>query len=87
MDVVNWKVRPSLNTEYFLETLAGLATDGKTNEKGTSEFLQVALTAAKYGKVFRLSRPPFFIQKIVFLILAPFAYIFGYKPVYKKYFD
>src|SRR6185436_11671710 len=29
---VNWKVVPAMDTEYFLETLTGLANDNKTNE-------------------------------------------------------
>ena len=85
--VVNWKVMPALSTEYLLETFAGLAVDGKTNQGGTPEFLQIVLIANKYAKVLRLSKPPYVIQRIVFFILTPFAYMAGYKPVYKKYFS
>jgi len=85
--VVNWKVMPALTTEYMLETFAGLAVDGKTDQRGTPEFLQIALIANKYAKVFRLSRPSYMIQRIIFSILTPVAYIAGYKPVYKKYFS
>ncbi|HET9824936.1 MAG TPA: hypothetical protein VFP87_06350 [Chitinophagaceae bacterium] len=83
---LNWKVTPALDTENLFETFAGPAADGKTNENGTPKFLQVVLIANKYGKVFRLSRPPYKVHKIVFFILTPFAYIAGYKPTYKKYF-
>lgn len=84
--IMNWKVKPAMTTENLFETFAGLAADGKTDENGTPEFLQVVLIANKYGKVFRLSKPPYIIQKIVFAILTPFAYMAGYKPAYKKYF-
>jgi quercetin dioxygenase-like cupin family protein len=85
--VVNWKVTPALTTEYLLETLAGLAADGKTDKRGTPKFLQIALIANKYSRVLRLSKPPYVIQRILFSILTPFAYIAGYKAVYKKYFS
>ena len=85
--ILNWKVTPAINTEYLLETFAGLAADGKTNANGTPKFLQLVLLADTYEKVFRVSKPPFVIQKILFTILKPLAYVAGYKAVYKKYFD
>jgi quercetin dioxygenase-like cupin family protein len=85
--VVNWQVRPAFDTEYFLETGTGLAGDGKINEKGMPPLLQVALLARTYAQVYRLAKPSYAIQKILFSILAPFAYLRGYRPVYKKYLD
>lgn len=85
--VVNWKVQPAMDTENLLETATGLANDGKTNDDGMPNILQVALMANKYADVFRLSIPPFVAQKILFIILTPFAYMFGHKPTYKKYLD
>ena len=85
--IVNWKVEPAMNTDNFLETATGLANDGKTNADGVPNILQVALMANKYADVFRLSKPPFAMQRILFIILTPLAYLFGYKPTYKKYLD
>lgn len=85
--VLSWKVRPAMKTENLLETAAGLASDGKTNGDGMPNILQVALMANKYSDEFRLARPPFVVQKILFLILTPFAYLFGYRPTYQKYLD
>jgi quercetin dioxygenase-like cupin family protein len=85
--VVNWKVQPAMDTEYFLETATGLAYEGKTSEDGMPHILQIALMAGKYSDVFRLSKPPYFIQKIVFLLLTPIAYLIGYRPTYQKYLD
>ncbi len=85
--VVNWKVKPAMDTEYLLETGTGLANDGKTNENGLPNILQVALMANKYANVFRLAKPAFTFQKMLFIILTPFAYLLGYKPTYKKYLD
>jgi len=85
--VINWKVIPALESEYLLETITGLANDDKTNARSKPAFLQLVLTANKFSDEFRQSRPAFFIQKILFTILTPFAYLAGYRPVYKKYLD
>lgn len=85
--VVNWKVQPALNTEHLLETGMGLANDNKTNDQGTPPLLQAILTANKFSKVYRLATPSFIIQKIVFTLLTPVAYLFGYRPSYKRYLD
>lgn len=85
--VVNWKVEPALDTEDFFETLYGLANDGKTNEEGRPPFLQTIITARRFANVFRLSKPTYFIQQMAFGILTPVAYLFGYRSVYKKYFE
>jgi quercetin dioxygenase-like cupin family protein len=85
--IVNWKVRPAMRTENLLEMVSGLANDGKTNQQGVPNLLQVALLANHYSDVFRVARPPYFVQKILFVVLSPIAYLFGYKPSYKKYLD
>lgn len=85
--ILNWKVTPALNTEYFFENSIGLAHDGKTNERGMPSFLQVALLANEYSNIVRFSKPPFIIQKIVFSLLAPFAWLAGYRATYKKYLN
>lgn len=85
--VVNWKIQPALHTEQFLETATGLANDGKTNQKGMPNILQVALLANQFADEFRLAKPPFGIQKALFFILTPLAYLLGFRPTYKKYLD
>ena len=85
--IVNWKVQPALDTENLLETATGLVMDGKTNDNGMPNIFQLALMANKYTDVFRLAKPAFIVQKILFYILTPFAYLLGYKPTYKKYLD
>lgn len=85
--VVNWQVRPALDTEYFLETGTGLATDGKVGKNGMPPLLQVALLANKFAGVYRLAKPPYWVQKILFSLLTPFAYLKGYRPTYAKYLN
>ena len=83
---VNWQTRPALDTEYLLETITGLARDGKTNKDGRPNILQVALMTSKYSDSFRLAKPPYTLQKLVFGLLTPVAYLAGYRPSYRKYF-
>jgi quercetin dioxygenase-like cupin family protein len=85
--VVNWQVRPAMNSEHLLENAAGLAKDGKVNKNGMPGILQVALMANKYSKVFRLSKPAFAVQKILFMILSPFAFLVGLQADYEEYLD
>ncbi|PWS26117.1 cupin domain-containing protein [Pedobacter yonginense] len=83
--IVNWKVEPAMNTEHLLETTFGLVAEGKINKKILPNILQVALIANRYNKVFRLKNPPFIIQQFLFLLLAPFGYLLGYKSNYARY--
>jgi quercetin dioxygenase-like cupin family protein len=85
--LVNWQVRPALRTEYLLETGTGLARDGKTNEAGMPDILQTALMMNKFSDVFRLAKPPFIVQRIVFTILAPVSWLCGKRATYKQYLD
>ncbi|HEY0041325.1 MAG TPA: cupin domain-containing protein [Flavisolibacter sp.] len=85
--VVNWKVSPAYDTEYLLETGVGLAADGKTGKNGLPGILQVALLAKKFRKEFRLHKPSYILQKIVFGMLAPLALLSGKKAVYPEYID
>jgi quercetin dioxygenase-like cupin family protein len=85
--VINWQVRPAMDTEQLLETANGLASDGKVKATGMPPLLQTALMANHFSNVFRIAKPPFAVQKILFALLTPFAYLAGYKPIYKKYLD
>ncbi len=84
--VINWKIQPALNTEQFFENASGLASDKKRSRRMRS-LLQRSLLANRYSNVFRLSKPPFFIQKILFIVLTPFAWLVGYRASYKRYLD
>jgi len=82
-----WKVVPAMDTEYLLETATGLARDGRTNDKGMPNILQTALTISRFDNVFRLANPPYIVQRIIFFLLTPIAWLSCYRPVYKKYLD
>jgi quercetin dioxygenase-like cupin family protein len=84
---VNWKVIPAMETEYLLETGMGLAFNGKTKKNGMPPLLQVVVMADSFGKVFRLAKPPYAVQKLLFTVLKPVALLAGYKARYKEYID
>jgi quercetin dioxygenase-like cupin family protein len=85
--LVNWKVSHALDTEYFFETAMGIATNQQTNNLGMPKLLQVSLLANKYSHVFRLAKPPFILQQIIFAILKPVALLARYKSFYKEYIN
>lgn len=85
--VVQWKVIPALKTEYFMETTMGLAKDNKTGKSGMPGLLQVAVIASTHAKEFRLAKPSYLIQKILFAVLKPFALLAGKRPYYRQYID
>jgi quercetin dioxygenase-like cupin family protein len=79
---VNWQTRPALRTEAFFETVFGLAAEGKVNEKGVPNLLQSAVIAQAFADEFRLARPPWPIQRLLFAVLAPLGRLLGYKAKY-----
>ncbi len=84
---VNWKVIPASDTEYFFENGIGIANHKKTNEQGMPGLLQLALLAKRFSHVYRIAKPPFVIQKIIFSILTPISYLAGYRSCYKEFVD
>jgi len=85
--LVNWKVKPALHTDQLLETGVGLANDTNTTEKGMPGMLQMALLAQRYSREYRLAKPSYLLQRLLFGVLSPFAYLAGYRSTYKKYID
>lgn len=83
----NWKVMPALKTEYLLETAFGLAIKGKTSDSGMPSILQSALLMNRYKNEFRLAKPGFAVQRLIFGILSPLGKIAGYKSFYTEYCD
>lgn len=77
------QVRPALNTEVALETIFGLARDGKTNDKGMPNPLHAALMAREYDLF--LAGPPVAVQRAGIAVLAPIARLLGYRARYPEY--
>jgi quercetin dioxygenase-like cupin family protein len=77
------QARPALQTETAMETLFGLARDGKTNKSGMPNPLQMALLARAYETF--LPSPPVGVQTALLAALAPVARLFGFRTRYPRY--
>jgi hypothetical protein len=73
-------VEPASRMESFLETIYGLAHDGRTNAKGMPNPLQLAVFSQAYFDVNHVARPPLAVQRVLFGILAPIGRLLGYRP-------
>lgn len=68
--VVNWKVMPALDTEYMFESAYHIAMNN-VNRKRKTSFVQKLRLAKKYRNMFRLAKPSYTVQKIIFLLISP----------------
>lgn len=82
---LRWEVTPALDTQLFFETVAGLAKDGKMGADGRPGLLQLAMLISGYGHVFRAASPPWAVQRVLALLLAPIARRMGYRARYPEY--
>jgi len=83
----NVQVRPALQMETFIETVFGLARDGKTNKQGMPNLLQGAVLLQGYAEEMRVSGVPVFAQRLLAAVLAPVGKLFGYRARYPEYSD
>jgi mannose-6-phosphate isomerase-like protein (cupin superfamily) len=67
------EVSPALSFETFLETMYGLAADGKTNRKGLPNPLRLAVIMREHFDLVRLAFPPAWVQKTGLVLGAPFG--------------
>jgi quercetin dioxygenase-like cupin family protein len=77
------EVRPALQFERFLETMFGLATDGKTNRKGMPNPLRLAVIAKAHFDDVRLPYVPAFAQKAALVTGAAMGRLAGFRPAYE----
>jgi len=76
------EVRPALQFESLIETMFGLAADGKTNRKGMPNPLRLAVIANAHFDTVRLPFPPAIVQRIALAAGAPFGQLLGYGATY-----
>jgi mannose-6-phosphate isomerase-like protein (cupin superfamily) len=77
------EVQPAGTFEPTIETMFGLARDGKTNKKGMPNPLQVAVLAhAADGYAVGIPRP---IQTVLLTVLGSLGTRLGYKARYSRY--
>jgi quercetin dioxygenase-like cupin family protein len=76
------EVRPALQFESLIETMFGLAADGKTNRKGMPNPLRLAVIANAHFDTVRLPFPPAILQRIALAAGAPVGQLLGYGATY-----
>ena len=82
------EVRPALKTERGLETICGLAKEGKTNQNGRPKnVLQRGIIAYEYLNEVALPGIPLVVQRTMVAPLAALGHLLGYRPSYPRYGD
>ena len=76
------EVRPALQFERLIETMFGLATDGRTNRKGMPNPLRLAVIAQAHFDDVRLPFPPVWMQRMGLALGAPIGRLLGYEAIY-----
>jgi hypothetical protein len=70
-------------TETVLETICGLAQDGKVSKAGIpSNPFRLALIAHDYEDHIYLAQPPLAVQRVLFGVLASIGRLLGYRTEY-----
>jgi quercetin dioxygenase-like cupin family protein len=77
------EVRPALQFESLIETMFGLAADGKTNKKGMPSPLRLAVIANHHFDVVRLPLVPHVLQKLALVPGALLGKAVGFTPTYE----
>ena len=80
--VFRCEVRPALQFEQLIETMFGLAADGKTNKKGMPNPIRLAVIANHHFGDVQLPVVPRWMQKAALAMGAPVGRLFGYQPTY-----
>ena len=75
---------PDPRFELAIATGFGLANTGRTDAKGRPNLLQAALMAQEFADVIRFTKPPAWVQRALFGVLAPIARRRGYKGLYPE---
>ena len=73
---LSWQVRPAMRTAEFFEKMWGEDAAGESKEKSTPNLSQLVVVLREYHQEFRLARPPYFVQRILFSALAQIGRLF-----------
>jgi quercetin dioxygenase-like cupin family protein len=75
--------RPALHIDEFFETFFALSEDGRLNEKGIPNLFHGSLIMLKHKNEIRITNPPWALQLLTYLTLAPIGMLLGYSASYK----
>jgi quercetin dioxygenase-like cupin family protein len=78
-------IRPAERFELMIQSLYGLANDGKTNTRGVPRLLPLSLFTREFRREGEFVRPPRIVQRVLFSALAPLARARGYKGIHPEY--
>jgi quercetin dioxygenase-like cupin family protein len=76
------EVRPALGIEPLLETMYGLAADGKTNRWGMPSPFRLAVIAKEHFDTVQMPFPPVWTQRAALAVGAPLGRLLGFRPDY-----
>jgi quercetin dioxygenase-like cupin family protein len=82
---MNWQTRPAMDTETFFETLWGLVSEGEDKLGGPHYLLQMAVVLRHFNRQFRLLKPAYWVQLIVFGTMALVGRLLGFRPRYERF--
>jgi quercetin dioxygenase-like cupin family protein len=77
------EIRPAGAFEQLIETMFGLAADGKTSKKGMPNPLRLAVIARHHFDDVRLPLIPHALQRAALAMGAPIGRVLGYRETYK----
>lgn len=77
-------VTPALDFDYLVETLLGLAADGKGNNGKFGLMQELVILKYMDSKTF-LADIPIGVQNVLKNVVAPVGRLMGYRAIYKKY--
>ena len=83
--LVRVEIRPAARFEAMILNAFGLAQDGKVNQRGMPNLLQLAVFAQEFDDAIQFTRPPRVVQRLLFGLLAPLARLLGYRGSYPEY--
>jgi quercetin dioxygenase-like cupin family protein len=72
--------RPALRTAEFFRTLFELAERGELDERGMPSLLTLAHLGPAFADEIRATSPPWLVQRVAFVLLAPIARLRGVRP-------
>jgi quercetin dioxygenase-like cupin family protein len=78
------EVRPALKIESVLETMYGLAADGKTNRFGMPNLLRLAVIAEHHLDTVALPIVPVWAQRAALAVGAPIGRALGFAGTYSR---
>ena len=77
------EIRPALQFESLIETMFGLARDGRTNRNGMPNPVRMAMIARAHRDVIRVAGVPAWMQDLGTLSAIPLARMAGYGAGYQ----